>query len=228
MSSSDCYSSGQFDEGLLELLKHDEVIKNIVLPTLQPETRKTWSPFLPICASCGRYTTRVTEIHPEEGELSYVCDQVFGGADGCGHEDRTTVTGGKVKVGWKIDWALRWMMLGIDYEMFGKDLIESADISRKICRALKKPAPVGNFYELFLDEEGRKISKKIGNGISMDAWRSFAPDDAILHFLTKAHARPDESVLKWWVEPQTSCLASTRILRNTERSSTCSGLCPRN
>ena len=185
MRSSECYESGQFDEGLLELLRNDEIIKSIVLPTLQPETRKTWSPFLPICANCGRYTTRVTAIHPEEGELSYTCDQVFGGAKPCGHEDRTPVTGGRVKVGWKIDWALRWMMLGIDYEMFGKDLIESADISRKICRALKRPAPVGNFYELFLDEEGRKISKKIGNGISMDDWRSFAPDDAILFFLTK-------------------------------------------
>jgi len=186
MRSSECYESGQFDEGLLELLQNEERIKSIVLPTLKPETRKTWSPFLPICAKCGRYTTRVTSVHPDEGELSYCCDQIFGGAEGCGYEDRTDVRGGKVKVGWKIDWALRWMMLGIDYEMFGKDLIESADISRKICRALKKPAPVGNFYELFLDEEGRKISKKIGNGISMDAWRSFAPDDAILNFLTKA------------------------------------------
>ncbi len=185
LSSSECYESGQFDEGLLDLLRHDEQIKSIVLPTLKPETRKTWSPFLPICEECGRYTTRVTEIFAEEGELSYSCDQIFGGAKGCGHESRVAVTGGKVKVGWKIDWALRWMMLGIDYEMFGKDLIESADISRKICRALKRPAPVGNFYELFLDEEGRKISKKIGNGISMDDWRSFAPDDAILHFLTK-------------------------------------------
>lgn len=185
LRSSECYESGRFDEGLLELLRNDETIKNIVLPTLKAETRTTWSPFLPICAECGRYTTRVTEVHPDAGELSYTCDQPFGGAEGCGHSARTPVTGGKVKVGWKVDWALRWMMLGIDYEMFGKDLIESADISRKICRALKKPAPVGNFYELFLDEEGRKISKTVGNGIAMDAWRSFAPDDAILHFLTK-------------------------------------------
>jgi lysyl-tRNA synthetase class 1 len=185
MSSSDCYTSGQFDEGLLLLLQNEEKIKNIVLPTLQPETRKTWSPFLPICESCGRYTTRVTEIHPEEGELSYACELEFGGAAPCGHTARTSIKGGRVKVGWKIDWALRWMMLGIDYEMFGKDLIESADISRKICRALGQMAPVGSFYELFLDEEGRKISKKIGNGISMDEWREYAHDDALLYFLTK-------------------------------------------
>ena len=185
MSSSDCYSSGRFDEGLLLLLKHEERIRNIVLPTLQPETRETWSPFLPICGECGRYTTRVTATHPEEGELNYSCDQVFGGAEPCGHEARVAVTGGQVKVGWKIDWALRWIMLGIDYEMFGKDLIESAAISRKICKAVGYHPPVGSFYELFLDEEGHKISKKIGNGIALGEWLSHAPDDSILQFLTK-------------------------------------------
>jgi lysyl-tRNA synthetase class 1 len=185
LSSSECYNSGRFDEGLLLLLNHEEQIRNIVLPTLQPETRQTWSPFLPICGECGRYTTRVTATIPEEGALEYTCDQVFGGAEPCGHSARTPITGGRVKVGWKIDWALRWIVLGVDYEMFGKDLIESADISRKICKAVGHRAPVGSFYELFLDEEGRKISKKIGNGIALGEWLSHAPDDSILQFLTK-------------------------------------------
>lgn len=185
-SSSDCYYSGAFDAGLLRLLEHVEAVKAIVLPTLQPETRVSWSPFLPICESCGRYTTIVTEYHPQNAEISYSCATDFGGASGCGHMGRVSVFRGKVKVGWKVDWALRWMMLGIDYEMYGKDLIESAVISGKICKALGVEPPVGSFYELFLDEEGHKISKKIGNGISLDEWRSYAPDDSILYFLMKS------------------------------------------
>lgn len=186
VASSECYASGTFDEGLRRLLAVDAKVKDIVLPTLQPETRVTWSPFLPICGACGRYTTTVTGIDADAGTVSYACNTEFGGASGCGHAETTPVTGGRVKVGWKIDWALRWWTLGVDYEMYGKDLIESADISAKIVRVLGAKPPVGTFYEMFLDEEGRKISKKIGNGVSLETWRSYAPDDAILHFLTKA------------------------------------------
>jgi lysyl-tRNA synthetase class 1 len=185
MSSSECYSSGRFDEGLVKLLENDERVKSIVLPTLKPETRKSWSPFLPICEACGRYTTVVTEIHPEAGELSYACNTVFGGAEPCGHSARTPVTGGRVKVGWKVDWALRWYVLGVDYEMYGKDLIESATLSGKIVRVLGASPPAGTFYEMFLDEDGHKISKKIGNGVSLDEWRTYAPGDSILLYLTK-------------------------------------------
>lgn len=185
-SSSECYYSGAFDAGLLKLLENVEAVKAVVLPTLQPETRVTWSPFLPICEVCGRYTTIVSDYHPQDAQISYACSTEFGGASGCGNTGRVSVRGGKVKVGWKVDWALRWMMLGVDYEMYGKDLIESAVISGKICKALGVEPPVGSFYELFLDEEGHKISKKIGNGISLDEWRSYAPDDSILYFLTKS------------------------------------------
>ncbi|GMV42553.1 MAG: lysine--tRNA ligase [Myxococcales bacterium] len=185
MTSSECYASGTFDEGLQRLLSVEAQVKDVVLPTLQPETRVAWSPFLPICEACGRYTTTVTSVDPAAGALSYACNTPFGGASGCGHTATTPVTGGRVKVGWKIDWALRWWTLGVDYEMYGKDLIESADISAKIVRLLGSRPPAGTFYEMFLDEEGRKISKKIGNGVSLETWRSYAPDDAILAFLTK-------------------------------------------
>jgi lysyl-tRNA synthetase class 1 len=185
LASSECYGNGTFDEGLLALLRHDAEVKAIVLPTLKPETRVNWSPFLPICAQCGRYTPIVTAVHADEGKVSYACTGEFGGASGCGHTDTTLVTGGRVKVGWKIDWALRWFTLGVEYEMYGKDLIESADISSKIVRLLGAKPPAGTFYEMFLDEEGKKISKKIGNGVSLDQWRRFAPDDSIIYFLTK-------------------------------------------
>lgn len=185
MASSDAYASGQFDLGLQRLLERDEQVKQVVLPTLQPETRLTWSPFLPICERCGRFTTRVLETRPESGSILYVCDAEFGGASGCGHRGDTPVTGGRVKVGWKVDWALRWYVLGVDYEMYGKDLIESAAVSTSIVKVLGGRPPMGTFYELFLDEEGHKISKKIGNGIAFDDWLRYAPADSILYFLTK-------------------------------------------
>ena len=218
LASSECYESGRFDEGLRLLLQNDAKVKEIVLPTLKPETRVNWSPFLPICARCGRYTTLVTDLHPDEGELSYTCSTEFGGATGCGHEDRTPVTGGRVKVGWKIDWALRWFTLGVDYEMYGKDLIESADISAKIVRVLASKPPVGTFYEMFLDEQGRKISKKIGNGVSLDQWRSYSPDDAILLFLTKAPRKARRIGLELVPRSVDELLAELQNVAKGERS----------
>jgi lysyl-tRNA synthetase class 1 len=185
LSSSQCYEAGTFDDGLQLLLEREAAVKAIVLPTLQPDTQKTWSPFLPICEQCGRYTTTVIESRPSKGTLVYACNAPFGGATGCGHTGEVSVRGGAVKVGWKVDWALRWFTLGVDYEMYGKDLIESAVVSNKIVRALGGAPPAGSFYELFLDEEGHKISKKIGNGIAFDVWREYSPDDPILFFLTK-------------------------------------------
>ncbi len=185
LASSTCYADGTFDEGLLRILTNVDRIRAVVLPTLQPETRERWNPFLPLCERCGRYTTVVEAAHPEDGTVDYACTQPFGGAEPCGHRGTVPVTGGHCKVGWKVDWALRWAVLGVDYEMYGKDLIESARVSSRICRIIGGTPPAGSFYELFLDEEGRKISKKIGNGIALEEWRRYAPDDAILLFLTK-------------------------------------------
>ncbi len=183
-SSTATYRGGDFDEGLLEILRHADDIARIIVPTLSEGNRQGWTPFFPICAACGRvYTTRVTALHPQRGTLEYACDAEFEGIGGCGHSAETTVTGGAVKVGWKIDWALRWYSLGVDYEMYGKDLIESANISKRIVRLLGGRPPVGLFYEMFLDEQGQKISKKIGKGVTVDTWLRFAPVESLLLFM---------------------------------------------
>jgi len=112
-STHQCYRSGLFDDGLKKVMDNYTQIRTIFTSTISKDTRATWSPFFPICESCGKiYTTRVVEINPDNYTLTYQCDQSGQGFDPCGHVGTTTITGGKVKVGWKIDWALRWYTLG--------------------------------------------------------------------------------------------------------------------
>ncbi len=184
-SSAAEYASGAFNEGLARALDHVEKIRSIVIPTMQKESREQWSPFMPICENCGKnLTTRVTACFPEKRELEYVCDGAAAEKlKGCGHRAVTSVLSGKVKLGWKADWALRWHAYGVHYEMYGKDLIESFAISRKIVRILGGKAPENYFYELFLDEEGAKISKSVGKGLTVDTWMDYAPHEALSYFM---------------------------------------------
>ena len=183
-SSTDCYRQGQFDQGLKQVMNHYEAVRQAFISTIAEDKRAAWSPFFVICEKCGKiYTTRVTETHPGSYEVAYACDQDGEKYKSCGHQGKTSILGGRAKVGWKVDWALRWYVFGVDYEMYGKDLMESATLSAKICRILGGQPPIPYKYELFLDETGAKISKKIGNGISMEQWLRFAPLGALLHFL---------------------------------------------
>ncbi|MDH5559932.1 MAG: lysine--tRNA ligase [Deltaproteobacteria bacterium] len=183
-SSTQCYGDGLFDEGLKRVMDHYDEIHDIFTRGIAENKRASWSPFFPVCESCGKiYTTQVTDLDRKNYRLDYRCDQDGELYKACGHQGSVPVTGGKVKVGWKVDWALRWHVFGIHYEMYGKDLMESAEISGRICRVLGSPPPVTYKYELFLDENGAKISKKIGNGISMEQWMKYAPLGVLLNFL---------------------------------------------
>jgi len=183
-SSYEAYTRGDFNAGLSVILQNVEAIKAIILPTMSEAKRAGWSPFFPICARCGRiYSTRVTAYRPADDTIDYVCDQAEGHVTCCGHRGTATIHDGHVKVGWKIDWALRWYAYDIAYEMYGKDLIESARLSGKIVRLMGKQPPVGLFYELFLDEKGQKISKSVGKGLTIDAWIDYAPLESLLYYL---------------------------------------------
>jgi lysyl-tRNA synthetase class 1 len=183
-SSYEAYRRGDFNEGLSIILQKVEAVKAIILPTLGEEKREDWSPFFPICERCGRiYSTRVVAYHPEDNTIDYICDHQAGLVQCCGYSGTTSIHNGKVKVGWKIDWALRWYSYDISYEMYGKDLIESAKLSGKIERLMGKQPPNGFFYELFLDEEGRKISKSVGKGLTIETWANYAPLESLLYYL---------------------------------------------
>ena len=183
-NSLEAYTRGDFNEGLAVILEKVEEIKGIILPTMSKEKQKDWSPFFPICEACGRInSTRVTGYFPESDAIEYVCNREDGSLKSCGHSGRISIFNGKVKVGWKIDWALRWYSYDIGYEMYGKDLIDSAKLSGKIVRLMGKQPPVGLFYELFLDEEGRKISKSVGRGLTIDSWMTYAPIESLLFYI---------------------------------------------
>jgi lysyl-tRNA synthetase class 1 len=148
------------------------------------DKRKDWSPFFPICEKCGRiYSTRVTAYDVDNNTLDYICEREGGLFKSCGHKGTASIFDGNVKVGWKIDWALRWYSYDIAYEMYGKDLIESAKLSGRIVRLMGKQPPTGLFYELFLDEKGRKISKSVGKGLTIDSWMRYAPLESLLYYI---------------------------------------------
>mgnify|MGYP001235389526 CR=1 FL=1 len=170
-SSTNNYKKGFFNEALLLVLeKYEEIIK-IILPTLGKERQKTYSPFLPICHKTGKVLeVPIIEINKKEGKIVYENEN---------KKIETEIINGKCKLQWKVDWAMRWYAYDVDYEMYGKDLIESAIISSKICKVLGKKSPNGFAYEMFLDEKGEKISKSKGNGITIEQWLSYASPESL-------------------------------------------------
>jgi len=170
-SSTETYKEGYFNETLLLVLEKYEKIMEIILPTLGKERQKTYSPFLPICPETGIVLeVPIKEIKKKEGKIVY---------ENLGKTFETEVINGKCKLQWKVDWAMRWYAFDVDYEMYGKDLIESAILSSKICKILGKRNPNGFAYELFLDEKGEKISKSKGNGITIDQWLKYASPESL-------------------------------------------------
>jgi lysyl-tRNA synthetase, class I len=177
LSSTDCYMSGRFDAALLRVLERFDAIMGIMLPSLREERAQTYSPFLPISPQTGVVLQVPIVAHDAKaGTITY--------EDPDTKETMTTlVTGGRTKLQWKPDWAMRWVALGIDYEMAGKDLIDSVKLSGEICRALGATPPEGFNYELFLDEKGQKISKSKGNGLTIEEWLRYASPESLAVFM---------------------------------------------
>src|ERR1700758_5541972 len=177
MPSTACYTSGRFDEALLKVLAHFEQVMAIMLPSLRQERALSYSPFLPISPHTGAVLQVPVIAHDARaGTITYedpdTAEQVT-----------TLVTGGRCKLQWKPDWAMRWVALGVDYEMAGKDLIDSVKLSGEICRTLGGAPPEGFNYELFLDENGQKISKSKGNGLTIEEWLRYASPESLSLFM---------------------------------------------
>jgi lysyl-tRNA synthetase class 1 len=177
LSATECYTSGRFDAALLTVLERFDQVMAIMLPSLREERAQTYSPFLPICPRTGVVLQVPIAAHDAKaGTVSYVDPE-------SGAPTTTPVTGGRCKLQWKPDWAMRWLALGVDYEMAGKDLIDSVKLSGEICRALGGTPPEGFNYELFLDEKGQKISKSKGNGLTIDEWLRYASPESLSLFM---------------------------------------------
>lgn len=176
ISSSECYTSGRFDPMLLSVLAHYNQIINLILPTLGAERRQTYSPFLPICEETGQVLqVPIVERNEKSGTIIYQRED--------GKLIETPVTGGHCKLQWKVDWGMRWAAFDVDYEMSGKDLIDSVKLSSQICKILGHHPPEGFNYELFLDADGTKISKSKGNGLTIQEWLQYAPKESLSYFM---------------------------------------------
>tara|TARA_B100000989_G_scaffold292192_1_gene267693 strand:- start:3083 stop:4672 length:1590 start_codon:yes stop_codon:yes gene_type:complete len=177
LSSTECYKTGLFDPVLIEILENYENIMEVILPTLRDERKKTYNPFLPICPSTGAVLqVPIYEINKSNKSVIYEDPQSE-------RKVEVGITGGRCKLQWKVDWAMRWKALGVDYEMCGKDLIDSVKASSKICRIINATPPENLIYELFLDENGQKISKSKGNGIAVEDWLRYGPPESLSLFM---------------------------------------------
>jgi len=174
-SSTELYKSGHFNSTLKLILKNYQGIMDIIIPTLGKERQKTYSPFLPICPDTGIVLEiPILDIDEKNSKIIF---------DNKGSKLEKSILDGNCKLQWKVDWAMRWYALDVDFEMYGKDLIESAVLSTKIIKLLGKPNPSGFAYELFLDEKGEKISKSKGNGITIDEWLEYASPESLSLFM---------------------------------------------
>ena len=175
-SSTEYYRSGAFDEVLLRAVEKYDEIMEVMLASLREERQKSYSIFLPISPKTGRVLyVPMKSVNKEDGTITF--------DDEDGAETTLRVTGGNVKLQWKPDFGARWSALNVDFEMYGKDHSTNTHIYDKICRILGAPAPSHFFYELFLDENGEKISKSKGNGVSIDQWLTYASSESLSYFM---------------------------------------------
>ncbi|MEZ5782702.1 MAG: lysine--tRNA ligase [Rhizobiaceae bacterium] len=175
-SATEYYKSGRFDEILLRAAeKYDDIMK-VMLPTLGEERQATYSPFLPISPKSGRVLyVPMKHVDAKSGTITF--------DDEDGTETTLPITGGKVKMQWKPDFGMRWAALGVDFEMFGKDHQTNAVVYDRICNILGGRAPEHFVYELFLDENGQKISKSKGNGLTIDEWLTYATTESLALYM---------------------------------------------
>jgi lysyl-tRNA synthetase class 1 len=173
-SSTEYYASGRFDDALKGVLRHYDAIMAVMLPTLGGERRATYSPVLPVSPTSGIVLQVPVEVVDAEAGIIAFEDE--------GQRIEQSILGGKAKLQWKPDWGMRWAALGVDYEMHGKDLIDSSALGGRICQILGGRKPETLVYELFLDEKGEKISKSKGNGLSLDDWLTYGPEESVAFY----------------------------------------------
>ncbi|HVR30863.1 MAG TPA: lysine--tRNA ligase, partial [Thermoanaerobaculia bacterium] len=182
LSATQCYRSGRFDAALLEVLRHYDEIRDVILPTLGEERRRSYSPFLPVSPKSG--VVLQVPLLARDAEAGTVTFE-----DEAGERHTVPVTGGSVKCQWKVDWAMRWHALDVDYEMSGKDLMESVKLSSMVQRILGGRPPESLTYELFLDQKGEKISKSKGNGLTIEEWLAYANPESLSWYMYQSPRR---------------------------------------
>ena len=168
-SSTENYKNGNFNSSLTRVLEKFDDIMNIILPTLRSERRKTYCPFLPICPETGKVLEiPVIEIDKKNNTLVF---------DNNGKKIKTEILNGKCKLQWKVDWAMRWFTFDVDFEMYGKDLIEVLFYQAKYAKQWAKNLQMDLLMNYFLMR--RRISKSKGNGITIEQWLRYASPESL-------------------------------------------------
>ncbi len=172
VAASDRYNAGGFDDALKNVLANNQAILDIMLPTLRAERAATYSPLMPISPNTGHVLQVPVEvIDANAGTIRFT--------DEDGRVVEQSALGGMAKLQWKVDFAMRWVALGVDYEMYGKDLTDTGVQSGKIAKVLGGRKPEGLIYELFLDANGEKISKSKGNGLTIEEWLTYGSEESL-------------------------------------------------
>ncbi|QTA91905.1 Lysine--tRNA ligase [Desulfonema magnum] len=212
-TSKECYENGDFDEAIKILLSNYKMLEKIIAPTLSKETLENWYPFFPLCEKCGSVlTTVVKEVNLEDYTVRYACTKTHGEVQGCGYEGWQTALGGHGKMTWRVDWPMRWYALGVDYELYGKDLIESFKIGKRIMNQIfRTKEPENMFYEMFLDENGAKISKSKGKGLTVEEWLKYGTIESLYLLMYRRPRKAKElsfNIIPSYVDDVTSLSAN--------------------
>jgi len=176
ISATEFYKAGLFDEVLLRACARYDAVMAVMLASLRDERQQTYSIFLPISPQSGRVLyVPLKNVDAAAGTITF--------DDEDGTETTLPVTGGNVKLQWKPDFGARWAALDVDFEMYGKDHSTNTPIYDSICEILGGRKPEHFSYELFLDENGEKISKSKGNGLTIDDWLKYASTESLSYFM---------------------------------------------
>ncbi|HZY95250.1 MAG TPA: lysine--tRNA ligase [Candidatus Bathyarchaeia archaeon] len=190
VSGTKAYRDGVFNRQIDKILRNAQRIGEIIKETLGQDKYTEVLPYFPVCESCGRiYTTKALEYVPAHHVVRYQCEgtELSGKTlKGCGHKGETDVFSGKGKLSWKVEFAARWSALKINYEPYGKELIDSVKVNDRIMmEILEEPPPYHTRYEHFIDKRGVKISKSVGNVIAPQLWLRYASAQTLLLLMYK-------------------------------------------
>jgi lysyl-tRNA synthetase class 1 len=191
ISAKKAYREGLFNEQIVKILQNADKVAKIIKEELGQEKYTEVLPYFPICGGCGRiYSTRAYKYLPEEHKVLYACEgqvEIRGQElEGCGFRGEADILDGLGKLSWKSEFAARWQALGINFEAYGKDILDSVRVNDRICQDVLGYAPPYHVrYEMFLDKTGRKISKSAGNIFTPQVWLRYASPESLILLMLK-------------------------------------------
>ena len=183
----DMNRSGKYAEHVIHALKKRgeifDILDSFRTQAAQEGEREAYYPVSIYCPHCGRDTTKITSLSDDCTVAEYEC--------ACGHHGTFDFTKDfNCKLAWKIDWPMRWMYEGVDFEPGGKDHASpggSYDTSRVIAEKIYGyEAPVFQGYE-FIGIKGAtgKMSGSSGLNLTPDTLLKLYQPEVILWLYAK-------------------------------------------